>query len=117
MRVWSGAIFGVLAMALAARAQGLDQKRIDDAIAKGVQYLRNAESPGWDAHIPNSDELVLLTLLHADVPEKDPKVQEYLTRVLAAKPERTYKVALLAMCLEELDRVKHQPKIKQCAQF
>src|SRR5438876_6064766 len=31
--------------------------------------------------------------------------------------KRTYKVALLAMCLEEIDRVKYQDKIAQCAQF
>ncbi|HEX7897585.1 MAG TPA: hypothetical protein VF950_07475 [Planctomycetota bacterium] len=117
MRVWSGAILGVLGMALAAQAQGLDQKRIDEAINKGVQYLKTADSPGWDAHISNADELVLLTLIHAGVPENDPKLQEYFTRAMAAKQERTYKVALLAMCLEELDRVKHQGKIRQCAQF
>ena len=106
----------ILALLIAA-TQGLDQKRIDEAIAKGVAYLRTSESPPWDAHIPNSDELILLTLLHAEVPEKDPKVQELLGRVMAAPMERTYKVALLAMCLEELDRVKYQRKILACAQF
>src|SRR5262249_37802935 len=52
-----------------------------------------------------------------DVPEKDPKLQEVLNRALTAKMERTYKVSLLAMSLEELDRVRYQPKIKMCAQF
>ncbi|HVE38484.1 MAG TPA: hypothetical protein VNM14_01265 [Planctomycetota bacterium] len=97
--------------------QGVDQKRIDEAIQRGVVYLRTSESSGWDQHINNCDELVLLTLLHADVPDKDPKVQELLTKVLTAKMERTYKVSLLAMCLEELDRVKYQRKILECAQF
>ena len=120
MRDRIGAFVGGLALLLGAaraEAQGVDQKRIDEAIQKGVAYLRGAESPPWDAHIPNSDELLLLTLIHAEVPEKDPKVQELLARVMAAKLERTYKVSLLAMCLEELDRVKYQPKIRQCAQF
>jgi hypothetical protein len=121
MRDRIGAVAAALAVlafgASRAEAQGVDQKRIDEAIAKGVAYLRTSDSPGWDAHIPNSDELILLTLIHADVPEKDPKVQELLTKVLAAPMERTYKVALLAMCLEELDRVKYQPKIRACAQF
>ena len=117
MRVWSGAIFGVLGMALAAQAQGLDQKRIDEAIHKGIEYLKTAESSGWDAHIANCDELILLTFIHGGLPEKDAKFQEYFTRAMAAKLERTYKAALLAMCLEELDRVKYQPKIRQCAQF
>jgi hypothetical protein len=112
-----GALAFSLAISATAYAQGVDQKRIDDAIAKGVQYLNGAESSGWDQHINNCDELVLLTLIHADVPENNPKLQEYLKRALDAKMERTYKVALLAMCLEELDRVKYQPKIKMCAQF
>ncbi|RPH43176.1 MAG: hypothetical protein EHM91_08890 [Planctomycetota bacterium] len=111
-------IAGLAILAAAARAEAqVDQKRIDDAIAKGVVYLRTAESSGWDTHAVNCDELILLTLIHADVPEKDPKVQELLTRVMAAPLQRTYKVALLAMCLEELDRVKYQQKIRQCAQF
>jgi hypothetical protein len=97
--------------------QAVDQKRIDDAIQKGVEYLRTAESSGWDQHINNCDELILLTLIHADVAEKDPKLQEILTRVMTAKLERTYKVSLLAMSLEELDRVKYQHKIRECAQF
>ena len=66
---------GLAILAAAARAEAqVDQKRIDDAIAKGVTYLRTSEPSGWDQHINNCDELVLLTLIHADVPEKDPKV-------------------------------------------
>ena len=104
----------LFAAALAARAQeakpqGVSQPRIDEAIARGVKYLRAAESSGWDK-LPNCDELILLTLIHADVPESDPKVKELLGRVLEAKLERTYKVSLLAMCLEEIDRVKYQGK-------
>ena len=113
----AGALFFSFALAATAYAQGVDQKRIDEAIKKGVQYLNGAESSGWDQHINNCDELILLTLLHADVPENDAKLQDYLKRALAAPMERTYKVSLLAMSLEELDRVKYQPKIKQCAQF
>src|SRR6185295_18630238 len=100
-----------------AQQKGVDQKRIDDAIRKGVEYLKVAESSGWDQHIANCDELILLTFVHADVPEKEAKFQEYFQRAMAAKMERTYKVALLAMFLEELDRVKYQHKIRLCAQF
>src|SRR5215212_3856511 len=120
MRTWSGAVVGAVAMLLGAAAvdaQGLDQKRIDEAIRKGVEYLKTAESSSWDAHIVNSDELILLTFIHAGVPETDAKFKEYFGRAMAAKLERTYKAALLAMCLEELDRVKYQGKIRQCGQF
>jgi hypothetical protein len=113
----AGALFFTLALAATATAQGVDQKRIDEAIAKGVQYLHGSESSGWDQHINNCDELILLTFVHAEVPESDAKFREYFTRAMAAPLERTYKVALLAMFLEELDRVKYQPKIRQCAQF
>src|SRR6516164_8066784 len=97
--------------------QAVDQKRIDEAIRRGAVFLKSAESSPWDQHIPNSDELILLTLIHADLPEKDPKLQEILQRAVGARMERTYKAALLAMCLEELDRVRYQSKIRQCAQF
>src|SRR5262245_45680416 len=117
----AAAIVAILAAAvplrLEAQAKVVDQKNVDEAIRKGVEYLRTAESSGWDAHINNCDELILLTLIHADVPESDAKVQELLKRVLTAPMERTYKVSLLAMCLEDLDRVRYQNKIRDCAQF
>ena len=118
MRMISG-VAALLIAFLAARASEaqVDQKRIDDAIARGLTYLKGAESSGWDQHINNCDELILLTFIHGGVPESDAKFQEYLQRSLGAKMERTYKVALLAMSLEELDRVKYQGKIRQCAQF
>src|SRR6185436_7825102 len=94
------------------------QAKIDDAIRKGVAYLKTAESiVGWPEFGGNSDELILWTFVHADVPTKDPVFQTLLQRILTSKLERTYKVALQAMILEEIDRVAHQPRIWQCAQF
>lgn len=117
LRHVSALLAGLAICGTAHALQGVDQKRIDEAIKKGAEYLKTAESSGWDQHIANSDELILLTLIHAEVPESDPKFREIFQRAMDAKLERVYKVALLAMCLEELDRVKYQPKIKQCAQF
>src|SRR6185503_5483267 len=45
------------------------------------------------------------------------KFQELFRRMWDAKLERTYKVVLQAMVLEELHRVKYQVRIAQCAQF
>ena len=95
----------------------VDPVRVDQAIKKGVQFLRTAESPAELEGEGNSDELILLTLLHAGVAPGDPKVQELLKAVLEAPLSKTYKVALQAMCLEELDRVKYQSRIYHCAQF
>src|SRR5204862_468276 len=67
--------------------------------------------------VRNSDALLLLTFLHAGISADDPRVQELLASVLAAPLDRTYSVALRAMVLEELDRVRYQSHIARCAQF
>jgi hypothetical protein len=114
----------VLALALALSPQDspkVDQARVDQAIKRGVEFLRTAPSPGCfldKPHaVPDADELILFTLLHAGVPPTDPRFQELLTRVLDAPLQRTYKVSLQAMVLEGLDPAKHQLRLFQCAQF
>ena len=92
------------------------QREIDQAIRKGAEYLKTAPSTGDFLHA-NCDELILLTMIHAGVPENNPKYDEYLRHCLQAPLEKTYKVACLAMALEELDADRYQTKIAQCAQF
>jgi hypothetical protein len=108
----------VLVLALLAGAQeGVNEVRVQQAIEKGVQFLRTAKSPDLKGAYQNSDELLLWTFIHAGVPATDPKFAEFFKGVTSAPLKRTYKVALLAMCLEEIDAVKYQEKIAQCAQF
>ncbi len=111
-----------LLLALGAPAQdkpkppvSLDQASIDKAIEAGLKFLRTSDSP--NSHVGDSDELKLLTFIHGGVPESDPAVQELLKKCLEAPLAKTYGVALLAMCLEEIDRVKYQGKLAQCGQF
>ena len=99
------------------KAPALSQAAIDAAIKKGADYLKHAPSPAAWAGIKDSDELILYTLLVADVPENDPAFQKYFTKVTTGPLEKTYKVSLQAMILEELDRVKHQGRIAMCGQF
>lgn len=99
------------------RKSAVDSQRVDEAIRRGVEFLKRAPSPAGEGGIENSDELILLTLLHAGLGEEDSKVRDLLGRVLEAPLRHTYKVALQAMVLEELDRVKHQKRIFHCAQF
>ncbi len=107
-----------VAVVLAAAAPQVDPKRVDDAIRKGVEFLKTAKTPGVGfAKIVDTYDLVLLALVHAGVPEGDPRFQELFKRMMDEPLERTYKVVLQAMILEELDRSKHQGKIAQCAQF
>ncbi len=117
------AIWSVLFLAGSAFGQqvqmpaDVDSQKIDAAIKKGVEFLRTAPSPAHDHAGPHSDELILWTMIHAGVPETDGKFQELVTKILGSPLERTYKVALQAMIFEELNRVKYQNRIWQCAQF
>ncbi|HYE99973.1 MAG TPA: FecR domain-containing protein, partial [Planctomycetota bacterium] len=95
----------------------VDPRRVDEAIRKGVEYLKTADSPPGPYGVKSSDELILLTYIHAGVPEGDPAFQALLKKVLDGPLETTYNVALQAMALEELHRVKYQGRIAQCAQF
>ncbi len=107
----------LLAFILAGPAAAQDQVAIDAAIKKGVSYLRGAPSPATHAGLKDSDELILYTLLVAEVPEEDATFQKYFRKMMNGPLEKTYKVALQAMILEELDRVKYQGRIAMCAQF
>jgi hypothetical protein len=114
----------VVALALAAPQQDLgkgfdkvDPKLVDAAIAKGVQYLRTAVSHPAHRNIDHSNELILYTLFKAGVPPTDPVFDRYMLVVENGPLKATYSVALQAMLLEELDRVKYQQRLVQCAQF
>jgi hypothetical protein len=106
---------------VAARAPPpMDPAPVDAAIRRGVDWLRAAGSPGEEKRNPpirNCDELILLTFIHSGVPETDPRFQQLLASTLSGPYTHTYTVALRAMALEELDRVRYQPHIARCAQF
>jgi hypothetical protein len=95
-------------------------RTVDEAINRGVGFLR-LRSPKLDfartGREARPEELTLWTYFMAGLPESDPEFQRLFRGVLDRKLERTYEVALQAMLLEELDRVKYQWRIHQCAQF
>jgi hypothetical protein len=120
MRFAALALLALVGPAVAQDAKGfdkVDQKAVDAAIERGVQYLRKAESHPAHRGIAQSNELILYTLFKAGVPATDKDFDRYMLVVEGGPLEHTYKVALQAMLLEELDRVKYQPRIAQCAQF
>ena len=101
-------------LAFALLLQDPDPKRVDAAVADGVNYLKRLKEQKGD---PKTDELVLLTFIVAGVPPDDPTFAAILGRVLAAPLQETYKVSLQAMALEKLDPRKHQLRLFECAQF
>ena len=89
----------------------IDQKKVDEAINKGVDFLLKRGITGIES------ELTVLTLLNAGVsPEKNSKLAEAVSKIATSKLEKTYKVALTAMALEMADRYKYQSRIAECAQ-
>jgi len=112
------AISAVVCLFILGSAVGAqDQAKIDQAIRRGIEYLKTAGSPGHEhSKATHSDELILYTFVVAGVPESNPKFKALLERVLTDEPHQTYKVALQAMALEEIDRVKYQSRIAHCAQ-
>jgi hypothetical protein len=105
----------------------VDQKRVDDAIVKGCDYLLQlcakglpggAHSFGGIGKIKvRYDELVLLTVLESGWDPKDPRVGSLLQKVLSNPLDLTYHVALKAMALSAIDPIKYQQQLAQCAQF
>jgi hypothetical protein len=89
-----------------------ERAAVDAAIDKGLMYLRPKIDPASDRV-----ELILWTFIHAGIKESDPDFQRMLKAVLERKLEKVYGVALQAMIFEELDRVRYQGRIQQCAQY
>jgi hypothetical protein len=97
---------------------GVDEVKVQQAIERGIKFLKASnKSPDFHNGYKNSDVLLLWTFIHAGVPESDPMFKRLFDGCMSEALEKTYKVSLLAMCLEELDRVKYQEKIAHCAQF
>src|SRR5687768_12818637 len=96
----------LLALALCAQAEPPDinfQFKVDQAIDKGVGFLKGKRTGSFHQDIVNGNELILLTLIHAGAPDRYPELKAdfdaLLDEMLKAKLEKTYKVALQAMCL------------------
>ncbi len=95
----------------------VDPVQVDQAIKKGTAYLKSQLGKYGSLNRRRSEELILWTFIHAGLTEADPDVQSLLKTVLETELQWTYNVSLQALILEELDRVRYQPRILQCAQF
>src|SRR5438094_561340 len=83
------------------------ERGVDAAVKKGVAFLRTAAEGRVDLGGPVEQEILFLTLLHAGrdlVPDDDPLLQQGLKHALECPLATTYRVALTAMSLEELQR-------------
>ncbi len=101
----------------------VDQKKVDQAIKKGTAWLvsQSGKLPKANETQPTKicghEELVLWTLIHAGVSESTTVFKFLFKNITEGELRRTYEVAVQAMILEELDRVRYQERIQQCAQY
>ena len=89
---------------------------IDKAVARGVKYLRGQKLKFKGARTLTG-ELILLALAHSGVGLSDATFNRGFKEMLKEEPEFTYRTALRAMVLEEIERVRYQAEIHKCAQF
>jgi hypothetical protein len=94
-----------------------EQRKIDDAIVKGVWYLRNHALPqgGWGDKLPTGQapvtvgyaSLAALTLLECGIPPGDPIIQKAadLVRKQAPQPQPVYDTYQRALAILFLDRL------------
>ncbi len=100
----------------------VDQVKVDKAIEAGIaalkknnaNYLTMSEHAGTQV---SRCELVLYTYVNSGVPEADPAFKQLFDDMMKRRMEATYCVALQAMVLEDVERVKYQRRIQMCAQF
>lgn len=91
------------------------KKSLEEAVRGGMAYIKSKSAVF--AKESKNDELLLWTSYQGGVSENDPEFKAALKMILEKKLERTYNVALMAMLLEDLDRIKYQQRLAQCAQF
>lgn len=91
--------------------------KVTKAIEKGCAWLKGRSVAKNAHHFRNGNALILLTYAHAGVDQNDAHFQKLLKEALEDELLATYGVCLIAMSLEEIDRVKYQWRIFQCAQY
>ena len=84
--------------------QPVDAKQVQEAIDRGIAYLRREQNPrgNWNGLTPypgGVTALCTLALLHSGVAADDPTVSKALEFLRATKPQKTYAVALQTMVL------------------
>ncbi len=100
----------------------LDQKKIDQAVKKGCEWLlKNIDQAYGDVHKDHDwscrAEIVLCALVYGGAfSEKDERCRKLLEYVLNAEPKYTYRAAIKAMALYTLDPYKYMEFIAQCGQ-
>lgn len=99
----------------------IDQKAIDTAIDRGVQFLLDAQllDGTWGDHAEygaGHTAFTVYTLLKSGVPPEDPAIVHAMGAMDALPAEHTYSVACLALALAATHDERHRARVEQCVQ-
>ena len=98
-----GCLVSIAVLVLGSVAVAQDQSKIDQAIHKGIEYLKGAGSPPHEhSKATHSDELLLYTFIIAEVSPANPRFKALLDRVTTDEPYQVYKVALQGNVLQDV---------------
>ncbi len=126
--IWTAAL--LLAVTTAGWAQAnppkgaagkVDQADVDAAIKKGAEFLKSRGGGFSDSFLQS--ELVVLTLLHADVPVNEAPLEEGIKWVKGLDVEKlgfrdkVYRIGIASMALWSLSAQTNQEKLAQFAYF
>src|SRR5581483_3501333 len=104
-------------------APKVDQAKVDEAIKRGLEFLKVANPPPTEPwlhtqnHLLRKTEIVLWAYLKAGLAPGDDRVKALFKDMMERPLDATYEVAFQALILEDLDRAKYQWRLHQCAQF
>jgi RNA polymerase sigma factor (sigma-70 family) len=112
---------------LAAPKPAADKFEEEVAVArrKAVQFLKAKQTRegNWEAALPTAGmeggttALIVLSLLEAGVPAKDPFVASSIDYLASLPPKKTYAVGLQTQVLARADAKKHAPSIQKNADW
>jgi hypothetical protein len=102
----------------AAAAKGIDSAAVQDAIDRGIAYLRANQNAagGWKEYSGQTgglSALCTLALLTAGVPANDPQLVRAIAYLRKLDPEETYSVALQTLALCQLGSATDLPRIRR----
>ena len=99
-------------------ADGPSPAEVNKAIEAGAQWLKKLQADGWpDQRYTDTGELVLLTLTHAGANNSDKVFAAGMTWLESVEPRFTYRAALQAMALSEVNPRLYRKRLAHCAQW
>jgi|LakMenEpi03Aug12_release.lakeMendotaPanAssembly.Ray.scaffolds.fasta_scaffold02075_20 hypothetical protein len=113
---------GFTPLAHAQAGRNLTSAQVNQAIARGIEYLQKVQSPegGWDEYGSENcgaSALVTLALLNSGVSPAHPSMTKALNYLRAITPNRTYSVALQTMVFCAANPNEDLLRIKQNVQW